>query len=252
VLETVVDQPSDPLDPTNSPTERLAAPFADLTDRVRTWVRWVGPGRIATAAGAAVVIAAVGWWLLRSPQPPTEARLTSATHVADETIASSAGPAPAPAVTPTSSTPGSVVVHVAGSVVAPGVYELPAGSRVADAIAAAGGATADAEPDAMNLAAPVVDGDRIAVPRRGEPLPVSGAGGVSHAATDGAEAIGPVNVNTATIDQLDALPGVGPATAAAIVAHRDANGPFVRVEDLEAVRGIGPAKLDALRDLVTV
>jgi competence protein ComEA len=145
--------------------------------------------------------------------------------------------------------PPAVVVHVAGAVAAPGVYELPAGARVADAIGAAGGPTDGADPNALNLAAPVLDGDRVAVPRIGEPAD-HGGGGQSHAGTTVAS--GPLDLNRATVDELDALPGVGPATAAAIVAHREANGPFATVDELEAVRGIGPAKLESIRPLVTV
>ena len=150
----------------------------------------------------------------------------------------------------TTAVPAELTVHVAGAVAAPGVYVLPAGARVVDAIAAAGGALPDGDPDALNLAAPVADGDRIAVGTAGAPTAVGG-GGISHAVAGSAPA-GPLDVNTASAEQLDALPGVGPATAAAIVAHREANGPFASVDDLEEVRGIGPAKLDALRGLVTV
>lgn len=226
-----------------APSTPFEAVRDQLAERVRLWVRWIGPGRIAAGIGAAVVVAAIGWWLLRTPALPTEAGLPQATHPADPSVpaapqATSAGP-------PT--TFGTVIVHVAGAVVSPGVYELAAGARVDDAIAAAGGAQGDADPDALNLAAPVHDGDRIGVPRVGEtPAPV----GQTAAAGDVAPA-GPVDLNTATVDQLDALPGVGPTTAAAIVAHREANGPFATVDDLEAVRGIGPAKLDAIRELVT-
>ena len=101
----------------------------------------------------------------------------------------------------------------------------------------------------MNLAAVVADGQRVYVPRLGESAPLGGAAGMS-----GGSAIdeGPIDLNVATEEQLDALPGVGPATAAAIVAYRDEHGPFGSVDDLGDVHGIGPAKLDAIRDLVTV
>lgn len=129
------------------------------------------------------------------------------------------------------------------------MYELPAGSRAADAIAAAGGASPGADPDALNLAAVLADGDRVAVPVEGE-VPAAPVGPVAEQA--GGAASGPVDVNTASAAALEQLPGVGPATAQAIVAHREAHGPFASVDDLEAVRGIGPAKLEALRDAVTV
>jgi competence protein ComEA len=166
------------------------------------------------------------------------------------------------AVTSTAlSVPADIVVHVAGAVVQPGVVHLPAGSRAEDALAAAGGVAADADTDALNLAAPLRDGDRLYVPHLGQPVPTvvvpsggaaagGGASGGGAAAT--AAAAGPVDLNRATVDQLDSLPGVGPATAAAIVAYRDEHGPFATVDDLLGVRGIGPAKLDAIRALVAV
>ena len=149
-------------------------------------------------------------------------------------------------------------MHVAGAVNAGGVYRLDAGARVLDAVAAAGGMTTDADEDAVNLAAPVKDGERVYVPRIGQAVPVvvTGAGGGSAGSGEGGSTdttpSGPVNVNSASADELDSLPGVGPATAAAIIAHRDQHGPFGSIEDLADVRGIGPSKLDALRGLVTV
>jgi competence protein ComEA len=139
-----------------------------------------------------------------------------------------------------------VVVHVAGAVLHAGVYTFSAGSRVVDAVQRAGGLAADADPDAVNLAALLVDGQRVYVPRIGEPAPplVDGGGPTTVA--------GPIDLNRATADELDALPGVGPATAAAIVAYREQHGPFGTVDDLADVRGIGPAKVEALRGLVTV
>ena len=140
-----------------------------------------------------------------------------------------------------------LVVHVAGAVVNPGVYTLRVGARVVDALAAAGGAAADAQPDAVNLAAPLVDGARIYVPRRGEPAPATA---VVSPVSSRAPA-GPIDLNGATVDLLDTLPGVGPATAAAIVAYRTDHGPFASVDDLAKVHGIGPAKLEAIRSMVT-
>ena len=144
-----------------------------------------------------------------------------------------------------------LVVHVAGAVAAPGVHELPAGSRVADAIAAAGGLTpqADADSDQPGRAG----GRRRARLRRSRSASRSrrsrsgppGSG-------DGASPTGPVNLNTADAEALDALPGIGPATAAAIIEHRGKVGAFTSVDQLLDVPGIGEAKLEALRDLVTV
>lgn len=153
---------------------------------------------------------------------------------------------------------GSITVHVAGAVVRPGVVTLPEGGRAVDAVAAAGGLAPGADPDRVNLAAPLVDGVRLTIPLVGQPVPVevvpqgpgnSGQGGTG---SSGAAPAGPVDLNTADAGQLDALPGIGPSTAAAIIAHRDENGPFASVDALLDVRGIGEAKLEALRDLVVV
>ena len=140
-----------------------------------------------------------------------------------------------------------VVVHVAGAVVNPGVHRLPAGSRVHEAIAAAGGALPEADLNRLNLAAPVSDGNQVHVATLGSPPGAAGGGG-SGGSTAGAG--GPVSLSTADVAALDALPGVGPSTAAAIIAYREAHGPFGSVEELLEVRGIGEAKLDGLRDLV--
>ncbi len=153
------------------------------------------------------------------------------------------------------------MVHVAGAVAAPGVVSLSSGARVVDAVTAAGGMRPDADPDRINLAAPLTDGQRVVVPVIGQPDPIevgvgAGVGGTavggSGAAGAAGASSGPVELNTATAAQLDTLPGVGPATAAAIIDHRSSAGPFGSVDELLDVRGIGEAKLEALRDLVTV
>jgi competence protein ComEA len=141
------------------------------------------------------------------------------------------------------SAPVRVVVDVAGSVRRPGLYRLRDGTRVADAIARAGGATRAADLTALNLAAPLVDGQQVLVPRR---LTVGGGAGA------GAALAAPkVSLASATVDQLDELPGVGPVTAQKIVDWRTAHGPFRSVDDLDQVPGIGPARIEQLRDLVT-
>jgi competence protein ComEA len=195
----------------------------------------VGWARVGVTAVAVLAVLAAAYWLVAPPRPPAEAGLpfaTAATTAA--TAATTAAPVPVG---------NEVVVHVAGAVERSGVYHLPAGSRVVDALAAAGGAAANAEVDAINLAAPLLDGQRVYVPRVGEQVPPVSPSEAPQ---------GPLDLNSATEEQLDDLPGVGPSTAAAIVAHREANGPFGSVEDLGEVRGIGPAKLEALRGLVTV
>ncbi len=131
-----------------------------------------------------------------------------------------------------------LVVHVAGAVRQPGLYRLAEGKRVADAVARAGGATAPADTAAINLAAPLADGMQVFVPSR-----VAGAAG--------AAAAGRVSLSSATLAELDALPGIGPVTAQKIVDHRLAHGGFRSVDDLDAIPGIGPARVEQLRELVS-
>jgi competence protein ComEA len=134
-----------------------------------------------------------------------------------------------------------VVVDVAGAVRRPGLYHLARDARVADAIAAAGGALPKAEVDAVNLAAPVADGVQVLVPRRGAAGATAGGAGASS---------GPVDLNSATAEQLDALPGIGPSTAAKIVAYRQEHGAFRSLSELDAVPGIGAGRLAQLKGLV--
>ncbi|HEY2353974.1 MAG TPA: helix-hairpin-helix domain-containing protein [Gaiellaceae bacterium] len=137
-----------------------------------------------------------------------------------------------------------VVVDVAGDVRRPGLQSVPAGSRVQDAIAAAGGATRKAQLDAVNLAAPVADGEQIVVPG-------SGAGGVAAASSPaGSSPSAPLDLNSATLEQLEALPGIGPVTAQKILDYRQQHGAFHAVSELEGVPGIGPAHLAQLKGLV--
>ena len=169
----------------------------------------------------------------------------------------SQGVSTANASTAAASTTVVLIVHAAGAVVHPGVYELPAGARVDELIRSAGGVAAAADIDALNLAAPLTDGMRLYVPRRGQSVPsvVDGAipsgppaNAVGPAAPASAAAAGQViNLNTATAEQLDSLPGVGPATAEAILDYRTQHGRFRSVAELLEVRGIGEAKLAGLR-----
>lgn len=142
-----------------------------------------------------------------------------------------------------------IVVHVVGAVRRPGLYSLPEGSRANDAVRRAGGATARADLEAIDLAAPIADGQQIAVPRHGQLAPV-GAG--LPAAAAGAAPAAPVHLNTATVEQLDALPGIGPATAQKIIDHRQEHGAFRSVDELDAIPGFGVKKIDQLRKLVTL
>jgi competence protein ComEA len=133
-----------------------------------------------------------------------------------------------------------LVVDVAGAVRRPGVYRLPGGARVADAVARAGGATRHADPTLLNLAAPLADGEQIVIPARG-----AGAAGTAAGAANA-----PVDLNSADAEQLDALPGIGPSTAAKIVAYRQEHGAFHSLAELDGVSGIGPSKLAQLKGLV--
>ena len=141
---------------------------------------------------------------------------------------------------------GGLMVHVAGAVRRPGVYRLRAGARVADAVERAGGARRRADLGAVNLAAELQDGRQVLVPLR---MP----GGGAATAASGATAPGvPLDLNTATVEQLDELDGIGPATAKQIVAYREAHGGFGSVEELDQVPGIGETRLAALREKVRV
>jgi len=137
-----------------------------------------------------------------------------------------------------------VKVHVAGAVAAPGLYDVPEGSRISDALSAAGGPAQGADLDELNLAARVTDGQKVLVPG------AQRAADAANAAAPG-PSLQTVNVNTATIAELDALPGVGPALAARIIEYRRKNGPFSSLEELDEVEGIGPGKLEDLADRVT-
>lgn len=214
-------------------TEAAPARRLDLRARLEEVLDVTGSTALAVLGGAAALGVVLGalWWVSRQAPAPVESLLP----VVDPT-----------SITTTTAEPPPLVVHVAGAVRDPGVRRLPAGSRIVDAVRAAGGATPDADLDQLNLAAPLSDGVRIYVPVEGE---VVASPGATEGATDPA---GPIDLNTAGAALLETLPGVGPATAAAIIDHRQRHGPFRSVEGLLAVRGIGEAKLAALRDLVRV
>ncbi len=131
-----------------------------------------------------------------------------------------------------------VVIHVAGAVREPGVYRLPQGSRVADAVERAGGASSEAAPDAINLAALLADGQQVVVPARSV-----GASGTAATVPEG-----PISLGMATVEELDTIEGIGPVTAGDIIEFRDEHGGVGSVEDLDEISGIGPATMDALRD----
>jgi competence protein ComEA len=220
------------------------------------WLRWFGVGRLLTGALSVVVMCAGAYLLLRSPTPPAEAGLPVAAP--DASAATLAPPSTAATTVPAtdSATPAvtQIVVHVAGAVQRPGVYELLSTARVDDAVNAAGGVASDGDANSVNLASTLVDGQRIYVPRLGEVDPFdmpSVAAPATQAAPGSTVPAGPIDLNAATAADLESLPGVGPATAAAIIDDRITNGPFASVDDLDRVPGIGPAKLEVLRELVT-
>jgi competence protein ComEA len=138
-----------------------------------------------------------------------------------------------------------VVVDVVGAVRRPGLYRLAHDSRIADALTRAGGATPKADLTQVNLAAPLADGEQVVVPRRAVGGVAAGPGSASSGAP-----VAPVQLSTATLEQLDSLPGVGPVTAQKILDYRQKHGAFQSVDELDAVPGIGPKRLDQLRDVV--
>ena len=157
---------------------------------------------------------------------------------------------PAPTATPVP-----LRVHVTGAVAAPGVYQLAPGSIVQDAITAAGGAAADGNPGRLNLAAPLTDGQQVVVPSNSQPTapaPATGATQPPASNPSAPSSSNKVNINTATAEELEALPEIGPATAAKIVDYRTAHGPFKTIEEITAVKGIGPATFETIKDLITV
>lgn len=217
---------------------------ADGDDRPRLLdaVRWRLPARTALVAVAALALVG-GAVALRAAAGPTGEPVT----VEEPVVAPSASPQ----AEPTAEVDATVWVHVVGQVAAPGVVGLPAGSRVGEAVTAAGGALPDADLAGLNLAAVVQDGAQVRVPAPGEvpqPPPDDGGGAGGGSAAGG----GTVDVNTAGAGELQALPGIGPVLADRIVAWRTEHGAFADVDALREVPGIGPAVLAQIRDLVRV
>ena len=229
-------------------------------NRIEDWWRWLGWKRLVVGVVALPVAAVVVWWFVQLPAPPIENFIPAA---ATSPSVSSELPSFSPSdLLLDNSEPLRVAVHVVGAVQQPGVYHLAAGSRGDDAVRLAGGATSQADLKQVNLAAVLVDGQQLWIPRRGEriapntsPNNLSNAVGSAGAPPNAVPSTGVpalVDINQATVADLDRLPGIGPSTARAIVDHRTRNGPFASVDDLLAVRGIGPAKLAELRALVRV
>jgi competence protein ComEA len=184
--------------------------------------------RLLVVAGCLALLLFAGSKLLAQPQ----------------TTAAAAPPAAPPTETAAAAST-VVVVDVVGAVRRPGLYTLEQGARIADAVSRAGGATPKADLALINLAALLADGEQVVVPGRGTAVAGAAAG-----AAPGTAATGPVHLSTATLEQLDSLPGIGPVTAQKILDYRQKHGAFTSVDELDAVPGIGPARLDQLKDLV--
>ena len=204
---------------------------------------------LASCAVGLVVVCALRWW----PSGGMEFGVDTASVEATETASHSAT---LPASSEGSVTPLTVYVHVVGAVLRPGVVCVEQGSRVADCIDSAGGLLSNAQPRGVNLARLVVDGEQILIPTldEWESGQVSGPSSAPNSAQGPrvTESENPkVNLNTADAAALDALPGVGPSTAAKIIADREANGPFAAPEDLMRVSGIGTKKYEALKEFLT-
>lgn len=204
-----------------------------------TWERWL-EALILLAVGVA---AGIGFTALRqssAPEPIEIVPPSAATTTTEPLPTSTAAP---------------LRVYVSGEVVAPAVYTLPPGSIVDDAVRAAGGFTAAADPIAINLALALSDGMQITVPAKTQALPTPPPISAPPPARSGSVEVdlgGLVNINTATEAELEALPGIGPSTAAQIIAYREANGPFAAIEAIMDVPGIGEGKFEAMKALITV
>jgi len=214
--------------------------------------RWKGarldPGRpgataLALVAIGAALVAAVGVWSQRPRAEPVDTLPVVSADAPART------PSPTPAATPTPA-PGPLVVSVSGKVRRPGLVEVPAGARVADAVTAAGGPLPGVELSGVNLARKVSDGEQIAVAV--PPAPDAAGSAAAGGTPDTGPPVGPLDLNLATADQLDALPGVGPVTAERILEWRVRNGRFTSVEQLREVEGIGERRFSQLRELVRI
>jgi competence protein ComEA len=194
---------------------------------------WLGKYRAVLAATILGAVAmSLGLLFLQRPPAP---HVVVQQPVASPSLATTV-PTPVAAL---------IVVHMSGEVLVPGVYKLPIGARVDDAVRAAGGVTVDGDVHRLNLAARLADGQHLVVPRKSDPVALSAT-----SASSPAPAL--INVNTATVAELDGLPGVGPVTAQRIVAYREQHGPFTRVDELHDAKLVNAATLEKIRELITL
>ncbi len=244
-------------------SEELAARLRVLANRAG--LGGVPPAVVGAALvvfGMAVVFAAWRWWpgraggeTLSSTSAGEPGRVEVASGVSVDATTGGGAAAGAAGRPSSGGATGTVFVHVVGAVGQPGLYELPRGSRVADAVGAAGGLTGAAGQAGINLARLVEDGEQVVVPTADEVAkgaPPASVGGATGPSAGAAASAAIVDINTADAAALDTLPGVGPSTAAKIVADREANGPFASPDDLGRVPGIGPKKLEQLKPMIRV
>ena len=171
----------------------------------------------------------------------------------------SRAPAGEPIMLEPAPTKAPIAVHVIGAVPRPGLYKFPEGARVQDAIDAAGGMLAEGNADALNLAALLEDGQQLNIPYKSGSEPTASAStldlptsATETPTTQNSDGVELVNINTASLEELDALPGIGPTTAQKIIDYREQNGPFAAIEDFMYVSGIGPVSFQDIQDLITV
>ena len=225
--------------------------------KVQATIKWFGLSRLIGSVLSLIAVALAGWWLLRVPPPPPEDSIPIASTATTLSFAVSS-----PQMTELDTELDTklvrelateLTVHIAGAVKTPGVYQLHIGARINDGVVAAGGATAQADLDSVNLAMLLSEGEQIYIPKRNDkphiivqPRFTSSSNlNSSNSATNNELQIS-ININTATAIELEQLAGVGPSTAKAIIEFRQKNGGFKTVEDLLNVRGIGPAKLSEI------
>jgi competence protein ComEA len=195
--------------------------------RVLAWV--MGHRSLLAAGMIGAVVVSIGVLVARRPEPPRLLVQQAATR-----------PAVSPQVTSL------VVIHLSGEVIAPGIYRLPAGARIDDALKAAGGPTSEGDVHRINLAARLADGQQIVVPKRIDPV------FAALAAASPSPAPGRVNVNMASVPELDRLPGVGPVTAQRIVAYREQHGPFSNIEQLRDAKLVNGATFEKIKELIGI